>query len=85
MTICSAMKHQCMVQANTKWFEGALNQSIYWAVSDDAGLTWGPTRVLMPSPDSLPLWGPVQYTAVRVLSLCPSLSSVQQLHQSKQR
>ena len=54
-----------MVQANTKWYEGALDQSIYWAVSDNAGLTWGPTRLLIPSPDGLPLWGPVQYSAVR--------------------
>ena len=66
--LASEMQH--VTQANTKWYEGALNQSIYWAISDDSGLTWGPTRVLMPSPDSLPLWGPVQYSAVR--SFCPS-------------
>ena len=53
------------MQANTKWWEGAVNQSIYWAVSNDAGATWGPTRVLMPSPEGLPLWGAVQYSAVR--------------------
>ena len=63
--LCSTLFWRHAVQANTKWYEGALNQSIYWAVSDDAGLTWGPTRVLIPSPDSLPLWGPVQYSAVR--------------------
>lgn len=51
------------MQANTKWFEGAANQSIYWAITDDYGATWGPTRLLVPSPDGLPLWGPVQYSA----------------------
>ena len=52
------------MQANTKWFEGAANQSIYWSISDDGGLTWGPTRVLLPSPDTLPIWGPVQHAEV---------------------
>ena len=64
---------QHVVQANTKWYEGAVDQSIYWAVSDDAGLTWGPARVLVPSPDGLPLWGPVQHSAVRT----PHLSTPQ--------
>ena len=54
----------CAIQANTKWFEGAANQSIYWSISDDGGLTWGPTRVLLPSPDTLPIWGPVQHAEV---------------------
>ena len=47
-----------------KWFEGAQGQSVYWAVSNDSGLTWGPTQVMIPSPDTLPLWGPVVHTQV---------------------
>ena len=53
------------LQGVGKWFEGAQGQSVYWAVSNDTGLTWGPTQVMIPSPDTLPLWGPVMYTAVQ--------------------
>lgn len=59
------------MQANTKWFEGAANQSIYWSITDDGGLTWGPTRVLLPSPDTLPIWGPVQHAAVSTSTCHP--------------
>ncbi|CAL5221936.1 g4211 [Coccomyxa viridis] len=45
-----------------KWFEGAQGQSVYWAVSNDTGLTWGRTEAMIPSPDTLPLWGPVVYS-----------------------
>ena len=53
-----------LVQGVGKWFEGAQGQSVYWAVSNDSGLTWGPTQVMIPSPDTLPLWGPVVHTQV---------------------
>ena len=52
------------LQGVGKWFEGAQGQSVYWAVSNDSGLTWGPTQVMIPSPDTLPLWGPVVHTQV---------------------
>ncbi len=38
---------------------------MYWAVSNDTGLTWGRTEAMIPSPDTLPLWGPVVYSTVR--------------------
>ena len=52
------------LQGVGKWFEGAQGQSVYWAVSNDSGLTWGPTHVMIPSPDTLPLWGPVVHSQV---------------------
>ena len=53
------------VQGVGKWFEGAQGQSVYWAVSNDTGLTWGQTSAMIPSPDTLPLWGPVVFSTVR--------------------
>ena len=57
------------VQGVGKWFEGAQGQSVYWAVSNDTGLTWGRTEAVIPSPDTLPLWGPVMYSTVRPVTL----------------
>ena len=57
------------MQGTGKWFEGAQSQSVYWAVSNDTGLTWGPTEVMIPSPDTLPLWGPVVHSTVRSATL----------------
>ena len=54
------------VQGVGKWFEGAQGQSVYWAVSNDTGLTWGQTSAVIPSPDTLPLWGPVMFSTVRL-------------------
>ena len=53
------------VQGVGKWFEGAQGQSVYWAVSNDTGLTWSRTEAMVPSPDTLPLWGPVVFSTVR--------------------
>ena len=52
-------------QATEKWYEGPADQGIYWAISDDVGLTWGPTRLMIPAEDSLPQWGPVLHFDVR--------------------
>ncbi len=52
-------------QATEKWYEGPADQGLYWAVSDDVGLTWGPTRLMIPAEDSLPQWGPVLHFDVR--------------------
>ncbi len=54
----------CGAQATPKWFEGPSDQGIWWAVSDDYGLTWGPTRQIIPAVDSLPQWGPVLHSQV---------------------
>lgn len=61
------------VQGVGKWFEGAQGQSVYWAVSNDSGLTWGRTEAVIPSPEGLPLWGPVVFSTVRPAT--PSLST----------
>ncbi|CAL8461845.1 g1376 [Coccomyxa elongata] len=49
-------------QAALEWFEGVSNQAIYYAISDNNGLTWGPTRIMAKSEDNLPLWGPVLHS-----------------------
>lgn len=41
------------------------NQAIYYAITDNNGLTWGPTRIMAKAEDNLPLWGPVLYSQVR--------------------
>lgn len=51
-------------QAATKWFEGVADQAIYYAISNDHGLTWGPTQLMPGTQDNLPAWGPVLYSAV---------------------
>ena len=61
---CDITFYLCCVQASTKWFEGTTDQSIYYAITNDQGLTWSPTRLMVGSPDDLPVWGPVVYTAV---------------------
>ncbi|EIE25189.1 neuraminidase [Coccomyxa subellipsoidea C-169] len=50
-------------QAATKWFEGVADQAIYYAISNDHGLTWGPTQLMPGTQDNLPAWGPVLYSA----------------------
>ena len=55
------------VQATPKWFEGPSDQGIYWSISDDYGLTWGPTTLIVPAADGLPQWGPVLHSQV----ICP--------------
>jgi hypothetical protein len=38
---------------------------LYWALSNDSGLTWGPTLLLQPPIDNLPLWGPMLFAQAR--------------------
>lgn len=57
------------VQGAGKWFEGAARQAVYWSVSNDTGLTWGPTQVMIAATDTLPLWGPVLYSTVHLTIL----------------
>lgn len=37
---------------------------LYWALSNDSGLTWGPTELLQPPINNLPLWGPMLFAQV---------------------
>ena len=51
------MRLHAPVQATPKWFEGPSDQGIYWSISDDFGLTWGPTTLIVPAAENLPQWG----------------------------
>ncbi|KAK9832658.1 hypothetical protein WJX81_008285 [Elliptochloris bilobata] len=44
-----------------KYWEGADTMGLYWALSNNSGLTWGPTQQLQPPIDNLPLWGPMLF------------------------
>eukprot|EP00884_Botryococcus_braunii_P015691 jgi/Botrbrau1/2805/Bobra.0125s0016.1 len=46
-------------QASADWWEGGARQWIWWAVSGDSGLSWGPPQMLVPPQGDLPAWGPV--------------------------
>lgn len=48
-----------------KYWEGADSMGLYWALSNDSGLTWGPTLLLQPPIDNLPLWGPMLFAQAR--------------------
>ena len=47
-----------------KYWEGADTMGLYWALSNDSGLTWGPTVLLQPPINNLPLWGPMLFAQV---------------------
>ncbi|BDA41433.1 hypothetical protein COCOBI_02-2130 [Coccomyxa sp. Obi] len=49
-------------QAALEWFEGVSDQAIYYAITDNNGLTWSPTRMMAKSEENLPLWGPVLHS-----------------------
>ncbi|KAK9823715.1 hypothetical protein WJX72_004851 [[Myrmecia] bisecta] len=47
-------------QGSTQYWEGGSKQSLYWAVSEDGGASWGkPQVVVPPAAGGLPVWGPV--------------------------
>ncbi|CAL8467786.1 g7324 [Coccomyxa elongata] len=46
-------------QGSEDWWEGGHRQAIYWALSQDGGLSWGQHKIVVPSSHQLPLWGPV--------------------------
>ena len=48
-----------------KYWEGADTMGLYWALSNDSGLSWGPTLLLQPPIDNLPLWGPMLFAQAR--------------------
>ena len=50
-------------QASESQFEGVFDQSIYWAISDDQGVTWGLPQALVSSNRKLPIWSPVAHTS----------------------
>ena len=50
-------------QAAPVYWEGSEQQGIYWALSNDHGLTWD-TCSLLVSPNGLPAWGPVLHVEV---------------------
>ena len=46
-------------QSSESKFEGVLDQSIFWSVSEDEGETWNEPRILVHSNNKLPIWSPV--------------------------
>ena len=46
-------------QSSESLFEGVVDQSIYWSISNDMGTTWGYPQALVKSNKKLPLWSPV--------------------------
>mmetsp|Transcript_7476 Transcript_7476/g.21115 ORF Transcript_7476/g.21115 Transcript_7476/m.21115 type:complete len:425 (-) Transcript_7476:193-1467(-) len=61
-------------QGSKRHFEGSMEQSLYWSISEDNGMSWGPVQVLVAS-EGLPVWSPVMLTEGRRLWLMYSRSS----------
>eukprot|EP00884_Botryococcus_braunii_P010973 jgi/Botrbrau1/19878/Bobra.0059s0001.2 len=49
-------------QGSPDFWEGSKQQGIYWAVSNDRGVTWSTASQLAAPQDGLPVWAPVLFS-----------------------